>query len=258
MNWMRSAWGRWSPGRLFSLFHKTTRCCFMCLIYRIYLTERVLSRVSPPFGFPAWGNVCALRVLQLVSSTCAVMLFLPQEELKVRLISRLGRYQDMLLLQPTLFTPILTANPVTSFLIYTRSRKGFSILFMIFFPPFTLMVLDYWAYFCVCPRVSCQGQLGRTSLFNTKQALRTFLFRPVDSLIRPTNPNHHAKNIRSVIQAVIINTPEVMLGVFGTDSLEWDECQTGKGDAHVKEWLRQKQTSTLNSYLERNGQNREH
>lgn len=60
MNWMRSAWGRWSPGRLFSLFHKTTRCCFMCLIYRIYLTGRVLSRVSRPFGVPALGNLCAL------------------------------------------------------------------------------------------------------------------------------------------------------------------------------------------------------
>lgn len=60
MNWMRSAWGRRSLGRLFSLIHKTTRCCFMYLIYRIYLTERVLSRVSPPFGFPAFGNLCAL------------------------------------------------------------------------------------------------------------------------------------------------------------------------------------------------------
>lgn len=69
----------------------------------------------------------------------------------------------------------------------------------------------------------------------------------MDSLIRPTNPNHRAKNIKSVIQAVIINTTDVRWGFLGQTA--WNEMSVKlvKGNAHVKKWLRQKQTSMLNT-----------
>lgn len=176
MNWMRTAWGRWSPGWLFSLFHKTTRCCFMCLIYRIYLTERVLSRVGPPFGFPALFESASTCEQHL----CSYVVFGSRRtkskiDFKIRKIPRHTFTSAHLIYSH----PNYKSSDLLPHSLFIPDRIKVLVFFLWFFSPFTLMVLGYWAYFCVSPCVSCQGQLARTSLWNTKQALRKFLFNRV-------------------------------------------------------------------------------